>query len=53
MRLVGGLIYEHQVAMAKGAAPNVLPAEPDVEAVFDKGSHGQCFGSGPVNLPVL
>ena len=47
--LVGLLIDQHGVSVGKGRAPDVLPAEPDVESLIEKGAHCEALGRSPID----
>ncbi len=50
MLRAGGGIVQHQVALAEGAALDILPGEADGGAVDQDGGEGEGFGVGPIDL---
>ena len=45
-----GVVHQHGVALAEGAAAGVLPGQADVDALVEQRSDGQRLGQGPVDL---
>ena len=50
--LAVGVVDQHGVAVAEGAAPGVLAGEAHVDALVHERADGQGLGQGPVDLPL-
>ena len=52
-QLVGrGVVDQHGMALAEGAAPGVLPGQSHVDTFVEQRPDGQRLGQGPVHLPL-